>query len=156
MTNKNIIYDILNFDPLIPTNILSQLVPKIPQHAPGHSARLHPIGSLRPSLRHLWMAQRRFHQKRTSLWIWCPQNRHPIGSLSKSLHHLQFLLRKCPRRRPSMWMWRRQNHCPIVSLRSSIHHIRFAQRRYHLIKDPIMNLPPPESWPKIPADWAVT
>ena len=64
---KNMIYDIFAFDPFIFINIPSQLVPKIPRHAPVHSARSHPIGSIRPSLHHLQISYRRFHQKRTSL-----------------------------------------------------------------------------------------
>ena len=105
-TTKNIIFGVLTFDPFISTNISSQLVPKIWRHAPGHCACCLPTISLRRYLHHLWIRNKSFHQKMTSLWMRCHWNCRPTGSLWASLHHIQFTRRRYYRRRTSPQMLR--------------------------------------------------
>ena len=81
------IFDIFIFDHLISTNFSSRSVSKFPRLAPGHRARRRPIGVLRPSLHHLRIALRRFHQKNKSPWIRRHRKHHPIRSLWTSLNH---------------------------------------------------------------------
>ena len=86
LTTKNVIFGVLEPNPLIPTNITSQLVPKIWCHAPGHCACRRPISSCRQSLHQLQTRHKSFHQKTTSLWMRCRRNGFPISSLWASLH----------------------------------------------------------------------
>ena len=120
---KKVIFGVLEFDHFIITNIPSLLVTKIPQHDPGHSACLLPIGSLKPSIYCLRIRHKIFYQNRMSLWMWHHQNRRPIGSLWVSLHHLRFAQISCYRRRIPLWMQKIQKCCPIFRQRTYIHYI---------------------------------
>ena len=86
-TTKNEIFGVLTPDPLIYTNIISQLVPKTWQNYSGHYSYVRPTSILRLSLHHNQIRNNSFHQKRTSLRMRCRRNHHPIVSLWASIHH---------------------------------------------------------------------